>query len=176
MIREIRYVPNKILSTPAEPLSGGEPFLPQLILDLKDTILAHDAVGLAAPQIGVSKQIFCYRMFSVNAEKKRIFSDEIKTIINPKIIRYDGEQIQGWEGCLSLPDIRLKVSRAESILLVAMDEQFKSYQNEFSGYEARVIQHETDHLNGIFMLSRFGGMLEDYFLDYNKNITASLQR
>lgn len=168
MIKSIRYVPDQILLTPARPLNASDPHLAELIVDLKDTMLAHNAIGLAAPQIGVSKQIFCYRLYTLTPQKQRLFSPEVKVVINPKIISYDGGETQEWEGCLSLPDVRLRISRAKNILLSALNENFVPYQQTHSDLEARIIQHETDHLHGIFMLTRFGGVLGDYFLDYNR--------
>jgi len=106
-----------------------------------------NAIGLAAPQVGKSFQL---SVFDVSMGKNE---DDFTILINPFIAESEGEEIDT-EGCLSFPNISLDVKRSTTILLKGIDINGKEYEREYSGFLARVIQHETDHLNGILISDR----------------------
>ncbi|RYG64395.1 peptide deformylase, partial [bacterium] len=119
----------------------------KLIKDMYDTMEAADGAGLAAPQVGVSKRIFVFRV-----------GDEKHALINPRIIKREGQRV-GDEGCLSIPGVQAKVKRAKRVVIVGRDEKGKPVEwdledNEDTGRAATCVQHELDHLDGIMYLQR----------------------
>lgn len=122
----------------------------QLIRDMIETMYLDDGVGLAAPQVAVSKRIII-----ISPEAKR---GEERVLINPEVLESSGSEL-GVEGCLSLPGISGEVRRASKIKFRALDLNEKSIEEECVGFAARVIQHEIDHLNGILLIDR---------VDFNK--------
>lgn len=141
-VHRIREYPDPVLRRTAERVKEfGDP-LRELISDMWETMKEYDGVGLAAPQIGISLQI------AVIGWKNR----EI-VLINPEILGYEGEDYQE-EGCLSAPGIYEKVGRPERIILDAQDVNGNPYRLEESGFLARVIFHEIDHLHGKLFIDR----------------------
>lgn len=126
----------------------GSKALSELIDLLFHNMQHHHGVGLAAPQIGVSKSIFVYG-FEKNPRYPTEKPVPLTVLINPEIITYSEEKDEYYEGCLSVPQIRGKVPRPTSIKYKAYDFEGELIEKEASGFEARIIQHETDHLNGI---------------------------
>lgn len=113
----------------------------ELIEDLKETMAAADGAGLAAPQVGVSKRIFTFRI-----------GEEVHVLINPRITKREGEII-GEEGCLSIPGVQAEVARAKYVVISGKDENGKSVtyhleDSEETGRAGTCVQHELDHLNG----------------------------
>ncbi|MEA1882819.1 MAG: peptide deformylase [Candidatus Marinimicrobia bacterium] len=121
--------------------------LPELIDDMFDTMYEESGIGLAANQIGVDLNLFIIDITDIEED------ESIHVFINSKILDSKGES---WfeEGCLSIPDVRLEVKRPEFITLKYQDENGEDHVEEFSGLLARAIQHEVDHLNGIFIIDR----------------------
>ena len=113
------------------------------IEDLQDTVIARKGAGIAAPQVG-SNQRICLALIG-----KRMV-----TLIDPLITWMSDETVTGDEGCLSLPGIWLRVERAKSIVLSYIDEKGKPQERKLSGWDARVVQHEVDHLDGILIVDR----------------------
>ena len=107
-----------------------------LINAMIDTMRSHKGIGLAAPQIGLNEQIFVVDL-----------GDEPFVVINPQITKRTGSDIME-EGCLSIPDVLVKVKRADAITVVYTNENNRRVERKCSGLMAKVIQHETDHLNG----------------------------
>jgi peptide deformylase len=107
-----------------------------LINAMIDTMHAHKGIGLAAPQVGINEQIFVVDT-----------GDGPFAVINPHIIKKTGSDVME-EGCLSIPEVLVKVKRAESIVVEYLDENNRKVEFKCSGLLAKVIQHETDHLNG----------------------------
>ena len=154
MKKPIVIVPNAVLIHPAKTVTAFDAKLAGLIDDMKKTLLATknpQGVGLAAPQIGESFRVFVTRP----TEKS-----EIRVFINPEIVATDGqtegvpERENKLEGCLSIPEIWGKVVRNEKVTLKFQDETGKPHEQEFTGFIATIIQHETDHLNGILFTRR----------------------
>lgn len=124
-----------------------------IIHDLIDTMKQHNGAGLAAPQVGIGLQILVYG-FDSNPRYPGEGPIPLTTLINPKIIKYSDEQLIGFEGCLSLDTLRGEVKRAETIELSAYNEKGGHITRIISGFEARVIQHEVDHLMGTLIIER----------------------
>ena len=123
--------------------------LQKLIDDMILTMDEYSGVGLAAPQVHES-----LRLFVAHLDQEGRGRGDAVAIINPDIEVIGHEIIEGWEGCLSIPDIRGRVPRAAQIRVTALDRQGKRIEITTQDFPARVIQHETDHLNGILFFDR----------------------
>ena len=137
-----------VLRQEANDIAPDYPQLAELIENMWDTMYAAKGVGLAAPQIGLP-----IRLFLVDTEQ--VFDEEeqdkgiCKIFINAEILEDAGDFWAYEEGCLSIPEIRAKVDRPEKILIRYQDENFNTFTEEYDGVNARVIQHEYDHIEGI---------------------------
>ncbi len=142
----------------------------QLFSDLVDTWPTVAAYGIAAPQIGSPKRVFIWK----GAEM-----DEPEIIVNPKIIRARGE-LKDYDGCLSVPGIYGPTRRAEYIELSGSDLQGHAWRRGFEGFDARIIQHEVDHLEGVLFIDRVDSLDELYtmqeLLKENKDKEAEYQK
>lgn len=145
-IRPIITYPNEVLKKKALVVGTLKKEDQRLIRDLVDTMYQEDGVGIAAPQVGVSKRIIVVSPNAVRGEE-RVF-------IDPEIIYASKEEELGTEGCLSVPGISGEIRRSVSIRVKALDVKGKSFTEELSGFPARVAQHEVDHLNGILLIDR----------------------
>lgn len=145
-ILNVRIYPDPVLSEKSKPLGAISKKDIGLIDNMIETMYSEDGVGLAAPQVGVSKRII---VVSPNAERRAEC-----VYINPEIIESSREQEVDVEGCLSLPGISCEVFRARRIKLKALDLNGKERIEEALGFRARVIQHEIDHLNGVLLIDR----------------------
>lgn len=154
MILPIRAYGDPVLKKVAADIEPGHPGLQQLIADMYETMYEASGVGLAAPQIGQSIRLFIVDASpfaedeGLEQEERDFLKDFKKVFINPYIVEEEGEEWPFEEGCLSIPGIREEVKRQETIVLQWQDEDFKEHEEEFSGFAARVIQHEHDHLDG----------------------------
>jgi peptide deformylase len=143
--------------------------LKQLLGDMRDTMAQLNGAGLAAPQIGVGLRV---AIFGVRVNPRYPGVEEVPdtVLINPKITPLSEETEEGWEGCLSVPGLRGWVPRWTRIKYRGYDEHGKRFVREVSGFHARVVQHECDHLDGILYpmrirdFSRFG-FIEALFPD-----------
>lgn len=145
MIRPIVVYGSPVLRQKAAEVPPGDPELPALIQDLWDTMYNADGVGLAAPQIGVSRQVFVMDAEALQAPEEPPFKG---VFINPRILRSDPACIPHEEGCLSIPGIRERVFRPAGVEVEYYDENFIRHRAHFTGIVARIIQHEYDHLIG----------------------------
>ena len=118
-----------------------------LIQDMLDTMRHYDGAGLAAPQIGIDLQLVIFG-FEHNPRYPDQPAIPQTILINPMITPTSQEKFEDWEGCLSLPGIRGQVPRFHQIHYYGLDENGSKVENEVSGFHARVIQHECDHLEG----------------------------
>lgn len=123
--------------------------LQKFIDDMIDTMQEYSGVGLAAPQVHEG-----LRVFVAHLDPDGRGAGEPIAIINPEIEIIGNTVIEGWEGCLSIPDIRGRVPRAAQIRVSALDRHGKRIEINAQDFPARVIQHETDHLNGILFFDR----------------------
>jgi peptide deformylase len=128
--------------------------LQQLIDDMVETMHAAPGVGLAANQVGSS-----HRLFVANPADDHDPST-LLVVINPEVVESDGERVSN-EGCLSIPDYRDEVRRANRVLLRGLDRNGRPIEVEGQGLLARIFQHEMDHLNGLFFLDRLSPAKRD---------------
>jgi peptide deformylase len=135
----------------------------KLIDDMIDTMVEYHGVGLAAPQVHESLRIFVAALEPADEESGR--DPEPIAIINPEITPIGGETVEDWEGCLSIPDIRGRVPRAREIKVRASDRRGDRIELTAHDFPARVIQHETDHLDGILFFDRMRAFDSLTFLD-----------
>src|ERR1700689_612880 len=151
MILKIQKYPEPVLSQPGEPVTEFNDGLRQLVADLFETMYAAQGIGLAAPQVGVSKRLTVIDL-SMGKEPK----DKL-VFINPEIISSEGKLYEE-EGCLSFPDIREKVVRAAKVRIRAQDENGKWFEMDGDELLARAFQHEIDHLDGIVFIFRMSAL------------------
>jgi len=137
----------QVLRKETENITPEYPGLSDLIANMYETMTKADGVGLAAPQVGLSIRLFVIDLSPLGEDDPK-YKDYKKTFINPQIVEFSQETCAIEEGCLSLPDIHESVTRSVSIRIRYQDEQFVQHEDSFSDYEARVIQHEYDHLEG----------------------------
>jgi peptide deformylase len=130
----------------------------EIIQTLIDAFMERDdAVGLAAPQIGINKRVIVFRTRGFDEEQKKIKNiNDIEVLVNPRINQARGEKVSGVEGCLSCPDIQVEISRFPEIKVRALDVKGKKINTRYLDYVARVIQHEIDHLDGKLIVD-YGG-------------------
>lgn len=129
------------------------PELKKLLADMFETMYASEGVGLAAPQIGRNDRIVVIDASPV-AESFPECEGRVMTLINPEIEVLDGDPVTRSEGCLSVPGLSENVSRVENIRLRWMDEDFKQHEEVITGFLARIVQHECDHLDGTLYIDR----------------------
>jgi peptide deformylase len=153
-----------------EPSSIGSARIQQLIDDMFETMHEYQGVGLAAPQVHESLRLFVAGFAPSEDEEDEDAADSRSGVprmamINPEITLIGHETVEDWEGCLSIPDIRGRVPRARQILVRAYDRRGKRIELRASGFTARVIQHETDHLDGVLFFDRMKSFETLTFLD-----------
>jgi peptide deformylase len=157
MIREIVLYPDPILQRPTEKIVAFDDELRTLAADMFESMYKAIGIGLAAPQVGVSKRITVIDLSNkANPEEKIV-------LVNPVIIHHEGKQ-QGEEGCLSLPDIRDKVTRAAKVTVKAQNLEGEWFEMEGTELLARAFQHEIDHLDGILFPWRISALKRDLIL------------
>lgn len=159
-VRPIVRLGHPALRSPAEQVNRtrlADPELQTLIDDMIETMFESGGVGLAAPQIGIELQLFVYVVVDPDAEVAGDDGErepELRVLINPTIDPRPGELVYDWEGCLSIPDLRGLVPRHPEVRVHATGRDGRPIDYPAQGYEARIIQHEYDHLNGVVFLDR----------------------
>lgn len=151
MIYPIVAYGDPVLRKKAALIDSSYEGLPELIENMYETMYASHGVGIAAPQIGKSLNLFVIDTSNFEDEK---YPDLKKAFINAEILEESGEKWDFEEGCLSIPHIRENVKRHETILIRYQDENFNEYTESFDGIAARVIQHEYDHVQGILFVDK----------------------
>ncbi len=146
MIYPIVVFGDPVLKKPAEDIVEGSIDIKTLAADMFETMYEANGIGLAAPQIGKS-----IRMFVVDGSplEEEGMEDFKKVFINPEILWEEGKEWAFEEGCLSIPGIREDVMRPPKLRVNYLDENFEEHEEEFDGMQARIIQHEYDHIEGI---------------------------
>lgn len=169
-ILKVARLGHPVLRAPAKPLTPGDlksPRIQGLIDDMFETMQEYAGIGLAAPQIHEGLRLFVAGVH--DADIVTPMTDEADmpflTVINPEIVAVGDTRVEGWEGCLSIPDIRGKVPRAETIQLRALDRRGRRFELTASGLPARVIQHEADHLDGVLFFDRMTSFETLAFMD-----------
>lgn len=158
-VRDILTYPDERLRQLSQPVERFDNALQLQINDLEETRLAGPgAVGIAAPQVGWFERVV---IVDVSGRKKTRSHGHL-ILVNPEISEWEGFAL-GREGCLSVPDYTGNVVRAERIHLHALDREGNEHTFDMEGYEARVIQHELDHLDGLLFLDRLVSRRQDLF-------------
>lgn len=153
MILPIYTYGNAVLRKVADPIDADYPNLKELIQNMFDTMYHAEGVGLAAPQIGLPIRLLVIDLAPFEESDAELAKFKI-CMINPEIVEESEETETYDEGCLSIPGINETVVRPQTIVINYLDENFVEHEEEFSGYKARVIQHEYDHLEGHLFTDR----------------------
>ena len=157
MVHPIVKFPDPVLQRPSESVTQFDQGLRTLVDDMFESMYDAHGIGLAAPQIGVPRRLTVLDLsFQKNPEEKIV-------LINPELIMRQGKQVEE-EGCLSLPDIREKVSRASKVKIRAQDLDGNWFEREGEDLLARAFQHEIDHLDGILFIFRISALKRDFAL------------
>ena len=146
--------PDPVLLKPGAPVTAFDAKLKQLVEEMFESMYAAQGIGLAAPQIGLSE-----RLTVIDCSFKKN-PDEKIVLINPEIVERKGKQVEE-EGCLSLPEIRDKVSRAAWVKVRAQNVKGEWFEMEGTELLARAMQHEIDHLDGILFIDRLSRLKRD---------------
>ena len=158
MILPIYTFGQPVLRQEAEETDKDYPELEQLIKNMYETLERSEGIGLAAPQVGLPIRLVVINLDVISDDLPE-YKGYIKTFINPYIEEYDEtEQDVMEEGCLSLPGIHEKVKRPTRIRVTYQDEQFQEHDEWVTGYLARVMQHEFDHLDGVVFTDHLQGL------------------
>ncbi|MEW6324236.1 MAG: peptide deformylase [Nitrospirota bacterium] len=158
MTLRICEFPEAVLRQTAKPVERFDDELERLIDEMIETMYEAPGVGLAAPQVGVSLRLFVYDI-GHHPDGKR----QPKVLMNPTILERRGTQSDD-EGCLSVPDYRTVVKRANWVKIQGLDRDRKLVTLEGEGLLARLFQHETDHLDGHLLLDRISSLKRNIFL------------
>jgi peptide deformylase len=164
-ILKVARMGHPVLRAKARPLEKAEirsAAIQQLIDDMLDTMAEYHGVGLAAPQVHEGVRIFVAALDTGDDDEE---DGEAIAIINPEIAIVGPDVVEDWEGCLSIPDIRGRVPRAREIKVRAFDRTGARLELNAHDFPARVIQHETDHLDGVLFFDRMTSLASMTFLD-----------
>jgi peptide deformylase len=154
-IRELLRMGDPRLQRVARPVEQfGTPELAELLQDLRDTMVASNGAGIAAPQIGVDLQVVIFGTGQVIARYPTEAPIPPTVLINPVLERIGTGEVEGWEGCLSVPGLRGEVPRWDQLTYRGFDEEGRTFERTVSGFHARVVQHETHHLFGVLYPQR----------------------
>ena len=156
-IHEVVKYPDPVLARRGEAVTEFDDRLRTLVEEMFESMYAAQGIGLAAPQIAISKRITVIDVsFGKNVEEKLV-------LINPEIVSLEGKQYEE-EGCLSLPEIREKVSRAAHVKVRAQNAQGQWFEVEGDELLARALQHEIDHLDGVLFIDRVSRLKKELVL------------
>jgi len=154
MILSIYAYGQSVLKKKAVAIEKDYPELDVLLENMWKTMYNAKGVGLAAPQIGMSIRLFLIDTLQLNEEGEKNPTGFKKVFINAEMIEEVGKPWEDEEGCLSIPDVRGDVSRPEQITIKYQDENFETHTETFNGIDARVIQHEYDHIEGVLFTEK----------------------
>ncbi|HKD59069.1 MAG TPA: peptide deformylase [Terracidiphilus sp.] len=157
MILKIVKYPEPVLSQPGEPVTEFDAELKKLADDMFETMYAAQGIGLAAPQVAVSKRVTVIDLTGGKDPEQKI------VLVNPEVIFREGKQYEE-EGCLSFPEIREKVQRAAQVKVRAQDLNGKWFELDGEELLARAFQHEIDHLDGTLFIFRMSALKRDLVL------------
>lgn len=149
--------PDQLLTRPTKPVENIDQSIQDLIEKMAVTMYEAPGVGLAAIQVGIDKSIVVYD------ESPRDGNRDFNVLINPKIIRREGEILSENEGCLSVPDFTATVTRAAQVTVEALDREGKPLTIDAEDLLAIILQHEIDHLNGILFVDRLSALKRELF-------------
>jgi peptide deformylase len=155
-VRDIKKYPEPVLKKKAAPVTAFDDELQRLIDDMIETMYAAPGVGLAAPQVGISRRL---AVIDISSRDEKF---PLIVLINPSIVRSEGE-IEFEEGCLSIPDYTAKVRRADTLVLNCLDREGRELEIEACGLLAIAMQHELDHLDGLLFIDRISPIKREFF-------------
>ena len=158
MILPIYIYGHPVLRKEAQDIDASYPNLKELIENMYETMYKADGVGLAAPQVGLADRIFVIDLSPLADEESPQYEGLKKTFINARIISRTGDMVSTEEGCLSIPGINESVSRHDEIEIEYLDENLEPHTEIFTGFTARVIQHEYDHIDGILFVDHISAI------------------
>jgi peptide deformylase len=162
-ILKVAHMGHPVLREHARPLDKSElkdPLLQKLIDDMIETMHEYHGVGLAGPQVHEGLRLFV-ALLDEDPDSK----SEAVAIINPEIVPNGSDKREGWEGCLSIPDIRGMVPRFSDITVVALDRHGRRVERRLKDFPARIAQHETDHLDGVLFFDRMSSLTSLTYLE-----------
>jgi peptide deformylase len=163
-VMDIRKYPDRVLKQKASPVTALDGDLQKLIDDMIETMYAAPGVGLAAPQVGVSKRLAVIDISTKGTEMPLL------VLINPVFLLKEGS-LEFEEGCLSLPEYTAKIERAEKVVVRTTDRKGKEFEIEAEGLLAIALQHEIDHLDGLLLIDRISPIKREFFKKrYQKKI------
>ncbi|ERN40605.1 peptide deformylase [Rubidibacter lacunae KORDI 51-2] len=145
---QLHYLGDRVLRQDTKRIAKVDNTLRNLIKEMLQTMYSEDGIGLAAPQVGINKRLIVADCDPENATSPPL------VLVNPEIQGFSQELCVGQEGCLSIPEVFLDVLRPRAIEVKFKDESGRPRRMKASGLLARVIQHETDHLNGVLFVDR----------------------
>jgi peptide deformylase len=157
MLLKIVKYPEPVLSQPGEPVTEFNAELRKFIADMFETVYAAQGIGLAAPQVGISKRLTVIDLSMGKDPAQKL------VLINPEVIFREGRLYEE-EGCLSFPEIREKVVRAAKVRIRAQDEHGKWFEMDGEELLSRCFQHEIDHLDGMLFIFRMSALKRDLTL------------
>jgi peptide deformylase len=149
--------PDEILTHTAKPLANIDGRVQELIDKMAEAMYQAPGVGLASIQVGWEESLLIYDLSP--RDEKRV----LNVLVNPRLVASDGEMISENEGCLSVPDYRSDVKRAERVLVEGFDRHGKPVRIEAEGLHAIVLQHEMDHLNGKLFIDRISSLKRELY-------------
>lgn len=162
MLLDIVLYPDPFLKTVAQPVMVIDEELKTLVANMAETMYAAPGVGLAAVQVGVDKAVLVYDVSDPNAPDR-----DLHVLLNPKIISMEGQILSEEEGCLSFPDFRADVTRAQKVVVHAMDLDGNQLEIIAEDFCAIVLQHEIEHLFGHTFIEKASPLKRQM---YNKKI------
>jgi len=168
-ILKIYTYPDPVLKKKASPIETIDDTIHKLIEDMADTLYSVRGIGLAAPQVGVSKQLIIYDLERKDLEEEGLSQEEryqlrnYHVIINPEFLSKEVEIISEQEGCLSVPSFSTDVPRFQKIHLKAMDEKGQLVHIDTEEYLGVVLQHEIDHLDGTLLVDYISSLKREMY-------------
>ena len=154
---KIARIGHPVLAQPAVevPAEGvGSTDVQRLIEDMVQTMRESEGVGLAAPQVYAPHRIIIVEVPATSARVPPVAAVPLTILVNPLIVDHSMDEVDDWEGCLSIPDLRGRVPRWRAVRVSALDRDGRPVMMDADGFFARVIQHEVDHLDGILFPER----------------------
>ncbi|MFI0434587.1 MAG: peptide deformylase [Parachlamydiaceae bacterium] len=153
MKRQLAYYGDPVLRKKGQLIEKIDDTIHQLVQDMTETMVANDGCGLAAPQVHQSLALFI-TCIPRNSDDETPLPGELRVFINPKIVSYSENLWSCQEGCLSIPGLRKTVARPQSVTIQATDLEGKMFVETFIEFDAHVMMHENDHINGVLFIDR----------------------
>jgi peptide deformylase len=163
-IREIRILGDPVLRRPADEVAHVDGEIEDLVEDMLETMYHASGIGLAAPQVGISRRVLVIDLGEADEEGAGAFA-----LVNPRVVEATRQTARGPEGCLSIPGMEEVVERPESVTVEALDPRGHPVIVKASGLLSRAVQHEIDHLDGVLFIDRLSPLKRRLLLNkWNK--------